>query len=217
MALDFPSSPVDGQVYDNYYWSASTSAWRSLGSKTVPNILSNATFKSLNAGSTAIVVQGSTSQSANLQQWKDASGNVLSSITADGFLQFGQIFEYATVSATAASGTINYDILTNKAVTYFTSAATGNWTLNIRGNGTRTLENTMLIGQSLTIAFLVTNTGTAYRQTGLTIDSVSVTPKWQNGVAPTAGNINAIDIYAITIIKTAPSTWTVLESQTKFA
>jgi hypothetical protein len=29
MAMDFPSSPVDGQVYDNYIWSASSQAWKS--------------------------------------------------------------------------------------------------------------------------------------------------------------------------------------------
>lgn len=33
MPLDFPTSPVNGQTYDNYYWDASTSAWRNNGSK----------------------------------------------------------------------------------------------------------------------------------------------------------------------------------------
>ena len=32
MALDFPSSPVDGQVYDNFYWDSDMSAWRASGS-----------------------------------------------------------------------------------------------------------------------------------------------------------------------------------------
>lgn len=31
MALDFPSNPVNGQVYDNFYWDSSMSAWRASG------------------------------------------------------------------------------------------------------------------------------------------------------------------------------------------
>jgi hypothetical protein len=33
MALDFPSNPTNGQVYDNYYYDSSITAWRSSGSK----------------------------------------------------------------------------------------------------------------------------------------------------------------------------------------
>ena len=32
MALDFPSSPTDGQIYDNYYWDDTNSRWQLLGS-----------------------------------------------------------------------------------------------------------------------------------------------------------------------------------------
>lgn len=31
MALDFPSNPVNGQVYDNFYWDSLLSAWRATG------------------------------------------------------------------------------------------------------------------------------------------------------------------------------------------
>lgn len=31
MALDFPANPVDGQVYGNFYWDSSMSAWRATG------------------------------------------------------------------------------------------------------------------------------------------------------------------------------------------
>jgi hypothetical protein len=75
----------------------------------------------------------------------------------------------------------------------------------------------MNTGQSLTIAFAVTNGSTAYYQTSLQIDGSSVTPKWQGGSSPTSGNTNSIDIYSITIIKTGNAAFTVWESQTKFA
>ena len=42
--------------------------------------------------------------------------------------------EKVTVSATAATGTINYDVIT-QAVLYYTSAASGNFTVNFRGDG----------------------------------------------------------------------------------
>ena len=32
MALDFPTSPTDGQIYDNYYWDNTNSRWQLLGS-----------------------------------------------------------------------------------------------------------------------------------------------------------------------------------------
>ena len=134
-----------------------------------------------------------------------------------GTASIWQMMENATVSATAATGTVNYDVLTNGAVTYYTSNATGNWTLNLRGDGSTTLNSVMSTGKSLTVAFLVTNGGTAYYQTALNIDGTLVTPKWQNGAAPAAGNINSIDIYSITVIKTGVSTYTALASQTKFA
>lgn len=124
--------------------------------------------------------------------------------------------EKTTVSATAATGTINYDLLT-QSVLYYTSNASGNWTLNVRGNSGTTLNSTMAVGETRTIAFLVTQGSTAYYQSALTIDGTSVTPKWQNGNAVSAGNASGIDIYVLTIVKTASATYTVLESQTKFA
>jgi len=75
----------------------------------------------------------------------------------------------------------------------------------------------MAIGESVTFAFLVTNGGSAYYQTGFTIDGNSVTPKWSGGTSPSSGNANSIDVYTITVIKTADATFTALAAQTKFA
>jgi hypothetical protein len=141
----------------------------------------------------------------------------IASPTLTGTAKIAQILESTTVSATAATGTINYDLLTNGSVTYYTSNASGNWTLNVRGNSGTTLNSTMETGQSLTIAFLVTNGSTGYYQSGFQIDGNAVTPKWQGGTAPNAGNINSIDIYSITVIKTGDAAFTALAAQTKFA
>lgn len=117
--------------------------------------------------------------------------------------------ERTTVSATAATGTINFDAVT-QGVLYYTTNASGNWTLNIRGNSGTTFSSLLAVGDSLTIAFLVTNGGTAYYQTGFQIDGSSVTPKYSGGTAPASGNTSSIDIYQYTIIKTATTpTYTV--------
>jgi len=142
------------------------------------------------------------------------------SITIDHQInQFGNLgstMEVATVSATAATGTVNFDVRT-QSVLYYTSNASGNWTLNVRASSTVSLDTMMSTGQSVTIAFLVTQGGTAYYQSAFQVDGSSVTPKWQGGSAPTAGNASSVDVYAITIVKTGSATFTAFASQTKFA
>lgn len=159
-----------------------------------------------------------------------SSSNLASAVsdeTGTGALVFGTapslansllttIRETATVSATAATGTINYDALT-QSVLYYTTNASGNWTLNIRGDGSNSLDSVMSTGQALTVVFLVTNGGTAYYQTAFQIDGNATTPEWQGGTAPSSGNTNSIDVYTVTVIKTGAATFTVLEAQTKFA
>lgn len=124
--------------------------------------------------------------------------------------------ETATVSATASTGTINFDVLT-QVVLYYTTNASGNFTINFRGNSGTTLDSVMSTGQSLSATFLCTNGSTAYYNSAVTIDGSSVTPKWQGGSAPTSGNASSVDSYTYVIVKTASATFTVFASQTKFA
>ncbi len=124
--------------------------------------------------------------------------------------------ERLTVSATAATGTIPLDVLTS-GILYYTSNASANWTLNIRGDSGTTLNDALATNDSITVVFFVTNGATPYYQTGFQIDGSSITPKWQNGTAPAAGNANSIDIYSYTIIKTGNAAFTAFGSQTKFA
>jgi hypothetical protein len=125
--------------------------------------------------------------------------------------------ERTTVSATAATGTVNFDAST-QGVLYYTTNASANFTLNIRGSSGATLSSILAVGDSITVVFLNTNGATAYYPTVYQIDGSAVTPKWQGGTAPTGGNASTIDAYSLTIIKTAATpTYTVLASQTKFA
>ena len=136
--------------------------------------------------------------------------------TLSGGSLLKRVKETTTVSATAAANTISYDFIT-QSVLYYTSDATGNWVLNVRGDSGTTLNSVMSTGQSATVAFLATQGATAYYQTALQIDGSAVTPKYQGGSAPTEGNASGVDAYVFTIIKTADATFTALGSQTQFA
>jgi len=126
------------------------------------------------------------------------------------------IAEVDTISATAATGTIQYDV-TTQSVLFYTSNASGNWTVNFRGSSGTSLNTMMQTGESISATFLVTQGSTAYYNSAVTIDGVSVTPKWQGGTAPTSGNASSVDCYTYVIQKTGSATYVVLASQTKFA
>jgi hypothetical protein len=129
--------------------------------------------------------------------------------------KFVNTLEGVTVSATAATGTINYDV-TTQSVLYYTSSASANWTVNFRGSSGTSLNTAMATGESVTVVFLVTTGSTAYYNNVVQIDGTTVTPTWQNGSAPTAGNASSIDAYSYTIIKTGSAAYTVLASQVQF-
>lgn len=123
--------------------------------------------------------------------------------------------ETATISATAANGAINIDILTS-AVNIRTSNATADWTINVRGDGSTTLDSLMAVGEQISVVFESPIGVTAYEPTAFSIDGSAVVPKWLGGTTPT-GNTNSTDVYVYTIRKTGAATFTVLASQNKFA
>jgi len=121
------------------------------------------------------------------------------------------------VAASAATGTISVDLKTAGAW-YYTSDATANWTLNFRGDSGATLDSLVGVGESVTVAFLATQGGTAYYASAFQVDGSSVTPIWSGGSAPSAGNVNSVDAYIFTIIKTAATpTYEVIAALTQFA
>ena len=129
--------------------------------------------------------------------------------------KFVNALEGITLSATAASGTINYDV-TTQSVLYFTSNASANWTVNFRASSGTSLNTAMATGESVTVVFLVTNGATAYYNNVVQVDGSTVTPKWQNGSAPTSGNINSVDSYSYVIVKTGSAAFTVFAARVQF-
>ena len=129
----------------------------------------------------------------------------------------GDVAETTTISATAATGTINYDV-TTQSVLFYTSNASGNWTINLRGSSGTSMNTLLSAGQSITVVFLVTQGSTAYYNSTVQVDGTTsgVTTRWQGGTAPTAGNPSGVDVYTYTVIKTGSATFSVFVSQTQF-
>jgi hypothetical protein len=123
--------------------------------------------------------------------------------------------ESVNVIAAAPAATQNFYVNTG-AVQLFTTNAANNWTLNIAHSNGTALNAALAVGQAVTIAVLTTQGATAYYNSAVTIDGGAITPKWQGGTAPSAGNATGIDVYTYTIVKTANATFTVLASLVQF-
>jgi hypothetical protein len=128
-----------------------------------------------------------------------------------------QVTETINVSATAATGTIAFDTFAQSAM-YLTTNASANWTPNFRANSTVSLNDAMSNGQSITVAMMVTQGATAYFSNSVQINATTsgVTTRWLGAAIPTAGDVNAIDIYTYTIVKTATNTFTVFAGLSQY-
>jgi len=181
------------------------------------NTNASETYAVLNENGAVTLYYDNNAKIATTSSGIDVTGTaVTDGLTVAGTSLVQQTKEKMTISATAATGTINYDALT-QAVLYYTTDASANWTVNVRGDGSNTLNSIMSIGEALTVVFLVTQGSTAYYNSAFQVDGSSVTPNWQGGSAPTEGTASGIDAYTYNIIKTADATFTVLASVVDFS
>ena len=171
--------------------------------------------------STALKVSNSATTATNANTAsaivaRDASGDFAAGKATLATVDVTTVVETASIVAAASTGTINIDFSTNPTV-YYTSDATNNWTLNVRGTSGVTLNDTLATGQIATVTFLATIGTTQKRPTIFQVDGSAVTPKWMGGTAPSAGNASSIDAYTLAIIKTGNAAFTMLASQSRFA
>jgi hypothetical protein len=155
----------------------------------------------------SLSVSGSMSLSAGL----DVTGSTKFS---DSTLFNSIGIEKTFVSSSGATGTINFDIL-SQPIVYFSGSAAANFTLNFRGNSTTTLNSILQTGQTVTVALFNKTGNTPYSASVYQIDGTPVTPLWLGGSVP-QGLPNRVDVYSYSITKTAASTYTVLASLSTF-
>lgn len=198
-------------VYDGSSWEVYAQVGGNGGTAVTLTGVQTLTNKTIAFGSNTLtnVLSDNTAQTVTGTKTFAGTSSALSAVLQG-------VAENITISATAATGTINYDV-TTQGVLYYTTNASANWTVNFRGSSGTSLNTLMSTGQSVTVAFLVTQGATAYYNNAVTIDGNSVTPKYQGGTAWSAGNASSIDAYVYQIVKTGSATFTVFASQTKFA
>lgn len=165
---------------------------------------------------------GLPSQTGNNGKYLTTDGTSASWAAVSGGLATNSVLtaplEKFNVVSTAPTGALNIDIKT-AGVWYYTTNATGDFTLNFRGDGSTTLNSILNTGEAITVSVIWSNgagpySGTyPYFPTAITVDGSSVTPKWNGGVPIYSGNVSAISNVSYTIIKTASATFTVLANQ----
>lgn len=226
--ITFLEQDAGGTTINRFeYWNGS--AWVIMADLTSAQTLTNKTLTSptISGASISGTVSGAPTFSGNitfsgtpvltgtLTNNGTISGGTISSATINSPVLVSPE-EKVAVSATSATGAVQFDALT-QGVLYYTSNASANFTLNFRGDASTTLSSILSTGQSITCSFINTNGSTGYYPTAISIDGSSVTPKWSGGSAPTSGNANSVDAYSFTIIKTGTTSYTVLAGSVRFA
>jgi|MDSZ01.2.fsa_nt_gb hypothetical protein len=215
--------------------SSITDVMADLGDITTTSVTSTGNVAGTNLNGSAVISTGNVSgtnliATANTVDIQGSAPNVIATngtntdlllspkgyglVTFNGGGKVQQLNEKVNTSATAATGTINFDAI-DGAIQNFTTNASANWTFNLRGNSSVTLNNYLDTGESITVAHIVPQGSTAYYANVVQVDGSTVTPKWVGG-APSAGTANASDTYTYTAIKTAANTYTVLAQLTSF-
>jgi hypothetical protein len=123
--------------------------------------------------------------------------------------------EVVTVSGSGVPSTVDYDV-TTQSLLYYTGSAAADWTVNFRASSGTPLNTALAVGRSVTVALMATQGVSPKYNTVVQVDGNTIVPKYQGGIAWSAGNASAIDVYVYTIIKTASATFTILASQTQF-
>ena len=147
------------------------------------------------------------------------SAKLGSDLDLNGTTEIDEVLETVVNNSSALTGTFQVNAKSG-SVQYFTAAAqTANWIWNITGDATPTLLNSMMDNyQSITFALFVKNGATAYYPTSITVDGAApASLRWLGGVTIVAGNVNSVDCYTVTVIKTASTVFEVFASQSKFA
>lgn len=218
MPIDFPNSPSLNQTFivgdTTFTWNGQgwvkTTGTQGLIGPTGPTGPSGGpTGPTGPTGATTLTISATAPANTSVI-WADTTVAALFGATGptgpssgvfDGVI-LKSVEERWNIVASAATGTIDINAKT-ASIWYYTTNATANFTLNVRGDSTTTLSSMLAVGDSINIVFLNTNGTTAYYASAFQIDGSAVTPKWQGGVTPLAGNASAVDLYSYIIVKTA--------------
>ena len=156
--------------------------------------------------------------SASNNYW-ELTGGVLQ--TNEGLNTQKMLKEEVEVNATALNTDIQISLELGM-VHYRTGVLASTVTPNLRYSSTKSLNDTMSIGEGLTFSVITAVSGTTNYVAGITIDgngngqnSYVLSTNWVGGSAPSDGGGSGVDIYTFNVIKTADKTFTIIANQTK--
>ena len=151
-------------------------------------------------------------QSGVQNYWQVAGGQLF---TSEGLNTRKMLSEKVSITNTALSSSQNL-YLEEGMVHYRTANTTGAVRANVRYSSGRSLDNTLNVGESVTVTLITFANNASNYCSGLEIDGTNQTNiNWIGGSAPSDGGTTGVDIYTFNIIKTNANTYTVIGNQTK--
>ena len=119
-----------------------------------------ATFSANYAGGTSLVLQGGPSGTANIQEWQDSTGGLLSSIDANGTADFSGLTINSTYTFPTTDGSADQVLITDGSgnLTWGEGGGSGGntyWQLNSGALSPGSISNDILIGATATASALV--------------------------------------------------------------
>ena len=136
---------------------------------------------------------------------------VFGSTKINGILSVSEIIERITVDTSTVLGStvtvgspLNINLSDNN-VYYYTISAVGNWAINFRSNNSQSLDEFMKVGETLTVAIMTTQGGTAFYNSSISIDNTTINVFEYGDLPITEGNPSGIDMYTYVIIKKSDS------------
>ena len=163
------------------------------------------------------------SPSSPVKSFYGRSGNVVltnqdSIVVKDLAVGPGLLSEsFKNFTSSGINGTYNHNVITDGLIWHGTQNAAGTWVFNVRGDASTTFNSMVEIGQATTVTLYAPNNSAANYMTAFQIDGSAQTVKYAGGSAPSAGTGSGVDVYSITILKTANSTYSVFGNLTNFA
>lgn len=109
--------------------------------------------------------------------------------------------------AAISTATINLDLST-KQVYYYNDGATGDFTVNFRGDSSTSLDTLLNTGEMISCTLIIKNGASAYLATVIKVDSTTNSAYWFD--PSPAGTPNGLDVYTFSILKTAAATFQVI-------
>lgn len=209
-------------------WNQSASAWENVGIEApagggLDAATASATYLRQDSASATYLTQASASATYLPISASSTLGGSSASVT-NGIITtsvFVAPEERFNVISGSATGTVNLDTLTSTAWVY-SSPGNTNFTINIRGDGSNSLNSLLETGDAITVG-LINATGTtasAFFANTIQVDNSTVTPKWINDSEPPTSlplqSTSGYDSYTFTLVKTGSAAYITLGSWAQY-